>query len=248
MMSGQDQFRAALLDPGLPVPQGLQDAQGRPAGKRFDVYRNNVVVGLIEALATAFPVIEKLLGAENFRVLAGAYVRAYPPRSALMMFYGDHLPAFLQGFEPVADLGYLPDVARLELAIRRCYHAADAIPVNPQSLNGLTPDRLMKTRFRFAPAVDIVRSDWPVHAIWRFNMQNGEKPRMQAEDVLLMRPEFDPVQVLLPPGGASFIAALQTQHTLAEALDMAAESDLTSLLMQLFTGRALIEINPGGNS
>ena len=137
MMSGQDQFRAALLDPGLPVPQGLQDAQGRPAGKRFDVYRNNVVVGLIEALATAFPVIEKLLGAENFRVLAGAYVRAYPPRSALMMFYGDHLPAFLQGFEPVADLGYLPDVARLELAIRRCYHAADAIPVNPQSLNGL---------------------------------------------------------------------------------------------------------------
>ena len=51
----QDAFRAALLDPSLVAPEGLTDGQGRPAGRRFDVYRNNVSVALADALETAFP-------------------------------------------------------------------------------------------------------------------------------------------------------------------------------------------------
>ena len=32
----QAEFRDALLDPDLPVPAGLTDPQGHPAGRRFD--------------------------------------------------------------------------------------------------------------------------------------------------------------------------------------------------------------------
>ena len=53
-MSDQSAFAAALMDPTQPAPEGLRDPFGGPAGKRFDVYRNNVAVSLTEALETGF--------------------------------------------------------------------------------------------------------------------------------------------------------------------------------------------------
>ncbi|MEJ6708232.1 MAG: DNA-binding domain-containing protein [Amylibacter sp.] len=79
MSVDQKAFTQALLNPETAILVGLIDPKGRPAGKRFDVYRNNVIVGLMDAMETAFPVIQKLIGAENFRNLLGAYVRQHPP-------------------------------------------------------------------------------------------------------------------------------------------------------------------------
>jgi len=42
MSEFQDSFTDALLNPDLATPSGLVDPKGRVAGKRFDVYRNNV--------------------------------------------------------------------------------------------------------------------------------------------------------------------------------------------------------------
>ena len=147
-MTTHSNFSKALLDPSVPTPMGLVDPQGRPAGKRFQVYRNNVVVGLIDALRDSFPVIVKLLGDDNFNAIAGVFVRAHPPKSPLMMFYGDAFADFLAGFEPLAHLGYLPDVARLEQALRRAYHAADCPVFDPALLQHLTPDQLMAAQIQ----------------------------------------------------------------------------------------------------
>ena len=73
--------------------------------------------------------MRKLVGDEFFAAMAGVFLRAHPPRSRMLMLYGDGLPAFLAEFPPVAQLGYLPDVARLEQAMRESYHAADSAPL-----------------------------------------------------------------------------------------------------------------------
>ena len=143
MSVGQGAFAQAILDAARPAPAGLTNPDGAPASKRFDVYRNNVAVSLTEALQTAFPAIAKLIGEENFKATAGVYLRQNPPGSPLMMFYGDQMPAFLGGFEHVQHLPYLPDVARLELALRQSYHAADAEPLAPETFQTLPPDRLI---------------------------------------------------------------------------------------------------------
>ncbi len=235
MTVGQDSFTAALLDAAIPVPQGLSDPEGRSAGKRFDVYRNNVAVSLTEALQTAFPVVRKLLGDENFRKVASIFLRAHPPASPLLMFYGAEMPAFLENFPPVAKWGYLPDVARLELALRHAYHAADSIPIDPKALQEIAPDALMASKVSLAPAAHLVRSPWPIHALWRFNMVEGApKPTAQAEDVLVVRPDFDPDPVLLPPGAGAFIAELSEGVAFGEAFETAsaecATFDLTATL------------------
>lgn len=236
-------FRAALLDPGLPVPAGLVDPAGRPAGRRFDVYRNNVTVSLIEALETGFPVLRRLLGPAFFRGLAREFLRAHPPESPLLMFYGTALPGWLERAEEVAAWPYLPDIARLELLLRRAHHAADAPVLDPAALS-LPPERLLTARMHLAPAVGLLTSPWPVWSIWRANTADGSPPpKMAAEEVLVGRPGFDPVAVRLPPGGAGFVAALQDGSDLGTALEAAPTGfDLGATLRALLAAGALAGI------
>lgn len=251
MSVSQADFTRAMMDAGQPVPEGLTDHLGEPAGRRFSVYRNNVAASLTEAMHSAFPVIAKLLGKQNMDGLAGIYLRQHPPSSPLMMFYGEHFPAFLEGMEQLQHLGYLGDVARLELALRRAYHAADAAPIAPETLGALPPDALLNTRLALAPAVQVLRSPWPIHAIWRYNTEDGApKPAPQAQDVLITRPEFDPIPQNLPPAGAVWIRALMAGATIGEAMEHAAAEDeafdLGSTLALLLQGGAVTGLDSKG--
>ncbi len=237
----QASFTAALLNPDLAVPDGLVDGAGRPAGRRFSVYRNNVAGSLTEALEQGFPVIAKLLGEEFFKAMAGVFLRAHPPRSRVMMMYGTDMPAFLAEFPPLAHLPYLADVARLEQALREAYHAADVAPMSPEVLGAVSPDRLLAAKLRLAPALRLIVSPYPVLSIWRANTDKAApKPQMQPEAVLVLRPEYDPVPHLLPPGGTEFVTALQVGETVAEALDKAGETfDIAAMLGLLIGGGAI---------
>ncbi len=251
MIVPQDLFTSAVMDAAQPVPNGLLDGQNRPAGRRFNVYRNNIAVSLTEAMHQAFPVITKLLGPQNMDGLAGMFLRAHPPSSPLMMHYGAEFPAFLAQMPQLAHLGYLPDVARLELQLRRAYHAADATPVDAALLSSLDPDQLLQLHVAFAPAVHVLRSRWPIYDIWRFNTQaDAPKPHSEAQDILITRPDFDPIPQLLPQGAAEWILALQNDASFGSAYEAASQLypafDLTTPLTMLLQGSALSELDRKG--
>ena len=218
----------------------LVGPEGQPATRRFAIYRNNVAVSLTEALQAAFPVVQKLVGEAFFTAMAGEFLRGHPPQGRIMMLYGDAFPGFLASFPPVAHLAYLPDVARLEQAMRESYHAADASPIAPETLSSIDEGVLLGSRLTLAPAVRLIRSLWPIHAIWRANTQGGPPVQPAAEDVLLLRPDFDPTPHLLPTGGAEFIAALLAGAPLAGALSAAGpDLDLPAVLTLLLNGGAI---------
>ncbi|MGJ8622605.1 MAG: HvfC/BufC family peptide modification chaperone [Yoonia sp.] len=244
MTVSQAAFRAAMLDPAAAVPAGIVNPDGGSATKRFDVYRNNVAVSLSDALDAAFPVVRKLLGHDFFRAMAGVYLRRHPPTSPLMMFYGDAMPQFLGRFEPTKSYGYLPDIARLELAMRHAYHAADAAPVAPDALASIAPDALMGIRLRIAPAVQVIVSDFPIAAIYRANTQDGApKPVMQPEAVVTTRAGFDPQLHATNAAGAACVTALQKGQTLGQAMATADDSlDLGAVLGLLLAQNAITEI------
>ena len=241
-MSEHD-FAAALLDPGRPVPVALRAPNGQSAGKRFAVYRNNVVVGLTEALEAAFPVVRKLVGEAFFAAMAGEFLRRHPPQSRIMMLYGAEFPGFLSRFPPVATLPYLPDVARLEQALRESYHAADADPVAPEVLAAIPEAAFLTSRLALAPALRLIRSPWPIHAIWHANTQGGAV-QAGAEDVLLLRPKFDASPIVLPKAAADFIAALLAGEVVATALSAGGpDLDLPAVLTLLLDGRAIVGVS-----
>lgn len=237
-MSTQTTFHAALRDAARPVPPGLLDRWGGQAGKRFSVYRNNVAVSLKEALREGFPATARLLGEANFDAVARGYVAAHAPSSPMMFLYGDQFSQYLTGVQPLAHLGYLPDVAGLEWQMRLAYHAADATPVSPADLQALTPEDFMAAVLRFAPAVRVLQSDFPVIAIRAYALGDGPAPAGAAQSVLITRAEYDPTPTALPADQAALMRALLAGKSVGDALE-AAPADLSTLLPLLITNGAI---------
>ncbi|WP_413990482.1 DUF2063 domain-containing protein [Labrys okinawensis] len=235
----QSAFREAVLDPAVATPPGLTAHNGVAPRRRFAVYRNNVTVGLAGAVESRFPASIALVGEEFFRALATLFVRAHPPRSPLLLIYGDELPGFTEGFEPAREVPYLADVMRLEIARSQAYHAADAEPGSLDALSAFPPEQLGEVRVILHPAVRLLRSAFPAATIWEMN-SGGEIREIadwSGEEILVTRPHLDVTVQILPPGGYAFLASLQAGEPLGVAAESAfaesADFDLPSALAAL---------------
>src|SRR6516164_8103437 len=119
-------FAHGLTDPTRTTPADVVGPRGKAAVKRYNVYRNNVMVSLIDALAAIYPAVQRITGVEFFRAMARLYARAAPPESPLLFEYGRQFPAFIEAYKYAAQMPWLADIARLERAWLDAYHAADA--------------------------------------------------------------------------------------------------------------------------
>lgn len=253
--SAQAGFAAALLDPARPVPAGLRTWNGSDPAARFAVYRNNVIVSLVDALADGFPVVRRLVGEAFFAAMAREYARAQPPRSPVLAEYGEGFAAWVAGFEPAAALPYLADMARLERARVRAFHAADAPPIEAATLAAALsrPESLATARPQLHPSLTLIRSPQAVVSLWAAHQQDDEAVPDAVAAVQLDTPEIalvlradDAVLVIpVPASVGAFVDELLDGRPLAEAWlagtpDGAPAFDLAGTLALLMRHGALV--------
>ncbi|SFP99683.1 Putative DNA-binding domain-containing protein [Bradyrhizobium sp. Ghvi] len=245
-------FAPALLDPARTTPGIVTGPHGKAAGKRYDVYRNNVTVSLIDALAAIYPAVQRITGPDFFRAMARFYVRSTPPTSPLLFEYGRGFPGFIAEYQHAQTMPWLADVARIERAWLDAYHARDAAPLAPAELAAVEPERLADLVFTPHPATQIVRSDFAAVTIFAANRDGAPGGRIDAsapEDALITRPEFDVIVRHLPPGGAVFATCLIQGRPLGEAttaaLEASAEFDIPTNIAGLIEAGAFMSIDFG---
>jgi Putative DNA-binding domain len=213
-------FARGLMNPADATPDDVVGPRGKSAVKRYNVYRNNVTVSLIDALAAIYPAVQRITGVEFFRAMARSHIRATPPASPLLFEYGRDFPAFIEAYEYAQDTPWLADTARIERAWLDAYHAADAPPLSPDVLAAVPPDTVGDLVFTAHPTTRIVRSPYPAVAIFAMNRVEGPVTPLEssaAEDALVTRPEMEVTVRLLPPGGAAFLTSLVGGERLGEA-------------------------------
>ena len=244
------EFAGALLVPTVPVPSGLTRSDGRSSARRFNVYRNNVVVGLAEALSANYPATRRIVGDEFFAAMARSYVGAHPPRSPMMFDYGVDFPDFVTGFEPADCVPYLADVARLERAWLEAYHAADASPLDTARLGAPDVAPASEVRLTAHPSLRLVTSEHPIVAIWTMNTRDGEPGPLPAggELALVVRPGAQVHVIPIDAGTAALVGALATGASVLDAtrsaLAAVAGFDLAESLHLLLSAGAFIDLTP----
>ncbi|MGL4323891.1 MAG: DNA-binding domain-containing protein [Beijerinckiaceae bacterium] len=240
-------FARALLDPDSAIPAGITGHSGTPDGKRFAIYRNNIMVSLIDALAARFPVTQELVGEVFFRAMARCYVPDHPPRSRIMSEYGHDFSDFIAGFEPAASVPYLPDMARLEALCTQAYHAADALALSHEDFAALAGEDLPGLHFILHPGFRLLQSRFAVASLWAahqgvLNIANVD-PSLP-EDVLIIRPQLTVEVMRAPPGAAVFFLNLQEGKNLgaaaAEAAGARAEFNLAQAMHLMITSGMVV--------
>jgi hypothetical protein len=187
------------------------------------VYRGNVFGNWAQALAGAYPIVRKIVGADFFDGLARQYARAHPSASGDLNEYGAQLPDFVAAFPATQDLPYLPDVARMEWLAHRAYYAEDAALFNLRTLDGYSVLRL-------APACALLVSEWPLARIWTVHQDDYEGEidvdlRSGPDRILVHRPGWRAQVRSLATGDYRFLDSVREKRTLEEALEAAAAED-----------------------
>lgn len=165
-----------ILDPAS-LEAGTLDASGRLATDaetariRLGAYTGGYPARLEESLAETFPALRHVLGADTFHRLVHRYLPYVPAGIYNLNDVGGNLPAWLSGDESARAVPLAVDLARLELAVQRAFHATPLPAFDPAPLAAWTLEQWDAAVLRFQPAVVLVRSPWPIHDVWEARKQ-----------------------------------------------------------------------------
>jgi hypothetical protein len=242
----QRSFAEAVFFDDAPIPATIRAASGPACGSRFGVYRNNVIAGLTRSLASRYPVVRRLLWDDVFDRVARLYVTMEPPRSPVLLEYGEGFPRFLRKLAPGAATDYVADVAELESARVRAYHAADAVPVGRDAFSGWPADRLPRLRLMLHPSVILLKSRFPMVSIWETHRRDEDTAirEWRQEAALIARPGWQVEVHRLTHAGHEFFSALACGRTVgsavAQATTVGADFDLAAAFTLLISANIVV--------
>ncbi len=238
----------AIFFNDVPIPATIRQGSGSAYASRFGVYRNNVIAGLINAVAARYPVVRRLLWEEAFNRAAYLYVTTQPPRSPVMLDYAETFPQFLRDIGEGAAANYVADIAELESARTRAYHAADAVPLAPHEFTAVPPEHWPELRLILHPSLALLKSSFPVVSVWQANLTTNDNMLgvWQPECALVARPYLDVEVRTIAAGTYAFIAALASGCMIGAAIEQALDQepglDLGEAFNVLVDGRIVIGV------
>lgn len=256
-MLSQHSWASALLDPETACPSDLTTWNGSDPAQRFGVYRNNVMISLIDALAETFPATRELSGDEPFVALAARFARCSPPSSPVLAFYGVDFPDFVVGESIGSEMPWVVDLARLEWAYVAAFHAADVSAVDPHRLQKCLadPEVLPSLQIQLHPSLRVLRSEFTQVSLWSA-FQEGQDPGAidphQAEQAWVLRNGLVVEVMRMRQSDCRFVESIRDGLPLGCAAALAEEEgdgfDLAACLGQLLRAQLITGLSFDGVS
>lgn len=237
----QSMFSAELLRKGKTDLDKILNPQANDPGiERLEVYAEGYPARIREALLEAYPAILKVLGDAVFSDLALQFGKAQFFQHYNLNQVAGGFPEFLKNIAWNEKLPFLYDLAELELAVQRAFHAEALTPASPQDFAdkaGLEGENLI---LRFQPHVFGVRSHWPILDIWNSRNQPTAEIKIQLEGrpqaVLIYRAGEKVICQKADPLEIAVLSVLKEGEPLGKAFDVLTEVDDMNAVQKWFSG------------
>lgn len=215
----------------------------------LQAYQGNAAANAARALGAAYPTVQALIGAEDFRALAQALWLEQPPMCGDLAQWGESLAAWLQSHPELSAWPYLGDCARLDWVVHQCERAADAELDAPSiaRLGDTDPDRL---RIVLRPGLAVVTSPWPIVTIHDAHREGAVAAALHraraalqagtAESALVSRSGWRARVHRVDHASATWTQRLLAGDSLAAALDAVSDDTATGTFdLAAWLGEAL---------
>ncbi|WP_137720102.1 HvfC/BufC N-terminal domain-containing protein [Methylobacillus flagellatus] len=206
------------------------------ASRRLAIYHDAYRLRLIEALATSYPMLFKLLGDQLFQQLAQGYVAQYPSAFRNLRWYGAELADYLGTALPQHPVA--AELADFEWQLAHAFDAPDTALLQLADLAAVPAEDWAGLRFELQPSVRQLPLRWNTIAMWHALNQEQEPPSPvmleQAEPCLIWRQQLDAHFCSLDAVEACAFRLLQSGASFAEICDgvaLHAEADDNETVM-----------------
>lgn len=215
-------LRVLAGQPNSAVDSAFFDPRG------LQVYQANRAVLAERTLASTYPVVCQLIGAESFAPLARHFWKQHPPLRGDMALWGAQLADFLAAAPQLAGEPFLADVARIEWALHRAASAADAV-LDAASFALLSnANDTQPVSLALHPGTAMLVSAYPVVSIVNAHLTSqptlDEAARLlqlgKGECALVWRQGFKPTVRTLSRAEFQLVAALEKGLSLETALSL----------------------------
>lgn len=174
----------------------IKGPQSLSGDRALEIYRGSVVGKLTRTLTSIYPVCCRLVGEQFFDAMAAVYIKKFPSTSPDLGDYGEYFPEFLASFPPVAQLPYLPDVARLEWHWNRVFNGEDTTELDVTALGKVPQEKWGELVFHLPKNSVFLESVYPIHRLWEINQPDYREDETVSLDeggvkIFLWRQNYD---------------------------------------------------------
>jgi hypothetical protein len=224
----QQSIAHGILSGQLESLAAIVREDGLAFDKRLQIYHNNTIISLTEALTATFPVVAALVGERFLGFAAKAFISGNPPEAPQLAEYGGKFAAFLASFEPARTLPYLGDVAALEWAMNEAHCESDDAALTPQDLATVPQEDSAALVLELRRSCRLLHSKYRIDRLWQAHQPGGSLQDLAIDGdchLLVYRPQDEVDMMTLDGAGFALLSQINEGATLETAYEAAAMVD-----------------------
>lgn len=155
----QQQFSDTLLYKNDQIALQIKPKEAFASDELLQIYRNNFVMGVTEALSATYQHTLALVGETFFNAVARQFILRHPPQENNMMTYGNGFSEYLDDLEQLKELPYVAEMARFEWLLEQTTNKklqTDSLDL--EQLKSIPTEQLENISFQIATQVSIFSS------------------------------------------------------------------------------------------